>query len=332
MDATAKFLVDEYERQAPLRSPEAAMDRYRRGVDRLTKMIQIGANTKADVVWKNTCDLLIAGRIQLYVLAPRHDSRELIQQKTGNPDSPLRAYFGSDTAVTLKEDNAAVPAPTYDQITYLNEGEEGKVLPGKIAIIDPWRTAETKERVLREELIHEVQHAVSHRQTMSAANLYKEEFTAYAVSGFKGDESPDSNKPVVLSDGTTIAALDNRLQFAIFRHLYNNHPVVNREMNSTASAALDKIIGQKTFWDVVQEFKAPSGINLINSMRIDNLRSALVLKRPTEQGVERARRLLNPEDESAIRSPGMAPEWRKLVEQANLSAAYKAHLTRKLGL
>ena len=69
----------------------------------------------------------------------------------------------------------------------------------------------------------------------------------------------------------------------------------------------------QAFRDKVIEFSQPEGVNLANSVRIDNLYLELSKKRPDEGEVRKLAGELTAEDKTAIQSGGMKDKWLSLI-------------------
>lgn len=290
-------------------------------------MIAEGAQSTGDPVWTNTCQWLLAGKVRLYILSPTHDSAERVQRSTGHSNASGRAYFGMDEAVplgrfTMAESMAAEPAgDDYGKVTIMDTKIEGRPEPGKILIVDPIAARDKTE--VRKRLIHEVQHTVAHLpKKMSAEMVYKAEFDALWVSGEASNKSSDPQWRVTFDDGKRIHQFNNPRQLAIFNYLYNSYDFVAPAWNSPFSG--------KTFQNAVLSHRVPKGINLGNSLRIDNLYDAVNAERPDVTRIEVAFQALSDVDRSAIQD--QAQSWRTALKASKLPLDERARLEAKLNL
>lgn len=326
---TANFLTKEYvvsKRGERPRSFAEAKQRYRNSVNLVIAMVAKGAKSTEDVIWKNTCEWLIACKVGLHVLSPRHDSNQVLEEAGTNPEL-VGAFFGNEWPVPLGSvassavDFDEYPA-NFSKVPWDFRGRE-LAEERKILIIDP---IAHPEREVKKTIIHEVQHAVEHITPSSVQDRYRSEFNAKWISGIHSGESArkPADQPAILDDGKRVSGFNNARQLAIFSDLYEDYDLIAPAWNSLWSG--------KEFQKFVKDYKAPEGINLINSVRIDNLYLLLTSSRPKVEQLESAVAALTLEDQAAIRGPGSALAWLAIIDGATLSSTYRTRMLEKLEL
>ncbi len=221
----------------------------------------------------------VAPKNDLFVLTHTHD---FAARAAEHGHKNEEAYFGDRTQYPSDAADYDARIGEERNIHYAPPGVQGEHLGRKIWVHDPFGM--TVKR-LEEVLIHEVQHDAdrhdkeqgydeSFKSPLESWNRYKTEFRSYWVDGER------DTALLTTVHNPALAPFDNAKQRAIFLHMYGNSPTEvyavwlrpNYDKNTTA-------YGQK-FQDLVHGYKAPEGVNLVNSPRIDNFYLQLGRCRP----------------------------------------------------
>lgn len=300
-----------------------AEKRHRANLTLLDQMLKDGKtqkDSKWGKSWPNACQWLLAGKTTLHALTETHDSAS---RATTLGDASNRAFFGTDATVPTMssynelDESDATNIELVDP-SWLGYREEGT--PSKVVIIDP--VTKGKESV-KETIVHEVQHDADHHGSSDFAG-YQTEFDSYWIDKTFVEESSKSGSAddtMTAADGTVLAGFDNARQQRIFLHLYNSDSYAYVATGWTDA----------TFKAQVLALKAPRGVNLVNSTRIDDLYLELVKSPPDVAEAKKKVKALNGHDRAAIVAKSMIGSWRDLI--ATLPAADdQAYFTKALGL
>ncbi len=301
----------------------AANERHKANLSLLNNMLNTGKSEKDSKwgkSWPNACQWLLAGKTTLHALTETHDS---LARATTLGDASLRAFFGISAVVptvSTYDENDQTKAANVDLVnpTWLGFRQAGS--PSKVVIIDPV----TKSRSLvQETIVHEVQHDADHHGGADFER-YQTEFDAYWIDKTFGDVSSrhgSADDTMAAADGTVMSGFDNARQQRIFIHLYD----------STSYPYVATGWGVAAFKAKVLALRFPTGTNLVNSVRIDDLYLELTKAPPDVAGAKKKLKLLTGHDQAAIASPAMIGAWRTLI--ATLSdPADRTYFTTRLGL
>ncbi len=298
-----------------------ALARHKANLDKLSQLIKTGkteAGTRFGTTWPNACQWLESGKTRLHALTKTHDSVERATHM-GQPDK--HAMFGID-----------VPCPSasvYDKDTkaknqnniYLADpswvGFRAPGNPSKVVIIEPSTHSDDS---VQETIVHEVQHDADHHAKTDdggdAWGRYSTEFRAYWIDGTYRDRSGASGSAksglsVKDHEGKNEVKLDefdNERQQTIFSKLYQSQSYAY-----VAKAWNDGSEGSE-FQTRVLGMPQPQGINLVDSVRIDNLYLELAKSKPDRKRAIALADELNAEDKQAIAGEGMRSKWTSLID------------------
>ena len=282
-----------------------ANDRHKANLDLLSNMLTTGKSEKDSKwgkSWPNACQWLLAGKTTLHALTETHDS---LARATQLGDASLRAFFGIDAVVptvSTYDENDQTKATNIELVnpTWLGYRQAGS--PSKVVIIDP--VTKSKELV-QETIVHEVQHDADHHGGTDFER-YQTEFDAYWIDKTYVEESSKTgtaDDTMTAADGTVLAGFDNARQQRIFRHLYD----------STSYPYVATGWGVAAFKAKVLALTFPKGINLINSVRVDDLYLELTKAPPDIDEAKKKAKKLTGHDRAAIESPAMIGAWRALI-------------------
>ncbi|MBU0552371.1 hypothetical protein KKF91_05840 [Myxococcota bacterium] len=284
-----------------------AREAHREDLKKLDDTIAVGLNehsTKYGEAWPNAAAWLRAGKTKLVALTQTHDGAARAKA-LGKPDKV--AMFGID-AVTPTDSGYAQDNLKDKSNIYCAKPTWGGFRSGggtsTIAIIQP-RTRDASR--LRAIIVHEVQHDADHHGA-SKMERFITEFRAYWVdqSNARHKATSGSADPrLKTKDGVTLSGFDNRRQQAIFKHLWDSgsYDYVKELWKSAADRQR------------VLAFKSPTGTNLVNSPRIDDVYLALSKRRGVE-AVMAAASKLTPSDLKAIAAGEMRAEWEALINKS----------------
>ena len=187
--------------------------------------------------------------------------------------------------------------------------------PSKIAILDP--VTQGQEQV-KETIVHEVQHDADHHQ-LDSWGRFLSEFNSYWIDKTFQDKSAKSgtaDPTLTTGDGMLLTGFENARQQRIFQHLYDEYPYVPTAWT-----------GDPAFKAKVLAQKRPEGINLIDSVRLDDLYLELT-KSPVDYAAAKVKlKQLTDHDRAALQDSSMATPWKKLL--AGLADQKEAAFLRK---
>lgn len=284
---------------------EAAVKKHVAQQQRVATMIKDGlkpvtpaATDTRDMatLFHNSCQWIEAGKASLIVLSRTHDA------STRRPG--VIAYFDLQVKhPATGGDYAETPAAgDDDHIAYVRPDELGGMQSDEFTLLDPARQNDDE---LKSTFVHEVQHSadqtfwgrkpkpppgrvegspgITGGDALVSAGLYnnyQSEFRAYFIGTREGSAqdnlgsstSPAANtRPVTWTNpgGRTFTrrtSFKNARQEKIFWHILNNYPALEVAQTYTQDAA---------YRDMVNTFAQPVGVNLVNSVRIQELSDAL---------------------------------------------------------
>jgi hypothetical protein len=304
---------------------EEAKKRHQENLDHLTKLLDEGSKAKAEdtrfgIAWPNTCGWLKANKTSLHALTETHDATA---RATALGKADKKAMFGIDTAWPTTSEYKESDQSDQTNIYLANPswlGFRRSGSPSKVVIIEP--TKKTDDLV-RETMVHEVQHDADHHGG-DDWDRYVTEFRAYWIDGTYRTYSADAgtaDDTMTAKDGTKLEGFDNARQQKIFSHLYN-------------SASYQYV---KDGWSAGGDFKTkalattkPTGINLTNSSRADDLLLAVNAGKPKEE-LDKLIEALTAEDKTQIASDAAKADWVKAID-AKYAGDDAKHLKTSLGL
>lgn len=278
----------------------AARQKHEDQQKRVAALIQQGLATQPatssvtdlQTLFRNSCEWIVQGRSTMVVLSQTHDS------KTRKPK--FVAYF--DRQVKFPKtggDYAEQPAPDdTDHIQYVPEDWAGGMSAGELSLINP---EDFSDATLKETITHEVQHAADQNafgqagrvegtpglkggdalQSAQKYNNYQSEFRAHwleAPEGSPRDKFKSSrkaalnSKPVTSTDPATQQKLSvatgfkNERQEKIFWYLHDYYPGL---------IIAETYTQDPSYRAMVNAFEQPVGVNLVNSVRIQDLIKAI---------------------------------------------------------
>jgi hypothetical protein len=288
------------------------------------------AELDRSTLFRNSCQWIASGRVTVRVLTATHD---LTTRQPGR-----RAFF--DKAVHYPDVGgaySAVPDASDDaHVLFTAPGWEGGMSRHVLDIINP--VLRTDEE-LKSTIIHEVQHDADETgfgepgasrgapgltgsaqlQSAGKFNNYQTEFRAHWIEtneGSPGDpygssHAPASNsRPVPGPPGggtpaATPTAFANERQEKIFWSLVRNGYGYETDY-----------VGDPAFKQMVDAFERPTGVNLVNSIRVRALIDAVVACSPTQavndplvRAALAAADALDSHDLAFLRSPDAATFW-----------------------
>lgn len=301
----------------------AATERHKANLSLLNNMLATGKSEKDSKwgkSWPNACQWLLAGKTTLHALTETHDS---LARATTLGDASLRAFFGISAVVptvSTYDENDQTKAANIDLVNPSWLGYRQAGAPSKVVIIDPVTKSKS---LVQETIVHEVQHDADHH-TAGDFDRYQTEFDAYWIDKTFGDMSSrkgTADETKTAADGTVMNGFDNARQQRIFIHLYDSasYPYVATGWGVAAFKA--KVIAL-TF---------PTGINLVDSVRIDDLYLELTKAPPDVAEAKKKLKRLTGHDQAAIASPAMVGAWRALIATLT-DAADRTYFTTRLGL
>lgn len=290
---------------------EAAVKAHVAQQDRVARMIKDGLRPvppaptdTRDIatLFHNSCQWIESGRAVLTILSRTHDAT------TRRPG--FIAHF--DRLVKYPAtggDYAETPAAgDDDHISYVPPRELGGMQADEFTLIDPARQNDDE---LKSTFVHEAQHSADQtfwgrkpqpppgrvegspgltggNALVSAGfyNNYQSEFRAYFIGTREGSAqdalgsstSPATNTRRVTWTNprgrtfTLSTSFKNERQEKIFWHILNNYPALEVAQTYTQDVA---------YRNMVNTFAQPAGINLVNSVRIQELSDALKSCKPS---------------------------------------------------
>ncbi len=296
---------------APVRTKETAVRQHMFQQRRVAALIQQGldtvpsaeATTDKDTLFHNSCEWIAAGRSTLIIFSLTHDAT------TRRPGS--LAYFDQQVSYpNVGGDYAEQPSPDDDDhIKYAPPNWLGGMQANEFSLLDPARQSDAE---LKSTFIHEVQHAADQTfwgrnpnpppgrvagspgltgsdALVSAGlyNHYQSEFRSYWLQEPEGSprnrfgssqRAATNTRPVTWTNPSnnqafsSTTSFQNERQERIFWHLFAHYPELQIPQTYTQDAA---------YQNMVDTFAQPSGINLINSVRIQALTDALQQCKPS---------------------------------------------------
>lgn len=284
-----------------LEDHKAAMKReHEKQQERVAGLLQKGlaqkpataSATDPQALFRNSCEWIVQGKSSLVVLTRTHDSETRIPTKLAYFDKQVKfPQTGGD--YQLRRD-----VSDGDHIAYFDPGYEGGMGPDGLSLVDPGSKTDEK---LRTVIVHEVQHAAEQNAGNEAGrvqgspglkgsdalisgqrhNDYQSEFRAFWIENPEGspqDRFGSSRAPA--RNGRAVAWTDpgsqqerkvktefrNARQENIFWYLHDAYPGL--EVAST-------YVTDPGYRAMVNSFENPVGVNLVNSVRIQNLIKAI---------------------------------------------------------
>jgi hypothetical protein len=161
------------------------------------------------------------------------------------------------------------------------------------------------KELVKETLVHEVQHVADHHP-LDSSGRYVSEFNAYWIDKTfqeKSAKSGTADPTLTASDGTVLTGFDNARQQRIFQHLYDGYSYVPTAWS-----------GDAAFKAMVLGYKRPEGVNLIDSVRIDDLYLELTKSPPDIAKAKEKLKKLTGHDKAALQDPSMAEPWKRLLD------------------
>jgi hypothetical protein len=244
-----------------------AKERYYASVRLVFQTIKDGAQSTEDLVWRNTCEWLLAGRVTLFVLSPMDDNLNAVKDLQAQAEyTNLRAYFGGEAEIRLDVDT---PERTgfrnYGKPTLQDPDVRGSYFPGdrKIVLVDPFLHPAELKRTLKVV----VQDAVEPMQASTPAQKFRREMTKRWIAG-DHDGALATYDPEHADKGLRTLGFYSPRQNLIINEILEN----NREMR-------EAWIDQK-FQNAALRVRGPQSINPINSVRIYDLCEVIRLKPP----------------------------------------------------
>lgn len=248
-----------------------------------------GMLASTNVVYRNTAQALspprpgARPRIAVKVFTPTHDAAARATHHSHPGDF---AFFGGN-------DVPPNPAADYDAEVTSARGIVFDMPPDQadgwndagrreMGLMDPARGSDT---YLRDVLLtHEAQHGLDRHEDepgghgnpdtspLAAWNSYKTEFRAYWITN---EYDSHSTRRV-----TAAAPWRSDKQYAIFNHMYTSSTYAYVATHWDADASLPD---GRRFRAAIQDYAVPEGVNLINSIRIDDFYTLLGGCQPTHR-------------------------------------------------
>jgi hypothetical protein len=296
----------------------------------------------------NVSESIRAGRLTLRALTERHDSGAFVTRKKRKPDPKLVGYFAGPTYG--RGDSMSFVAEPADAFRQPDFGPRFIVVNRTPDLRNPERKRSDDGMI--QMLVHEAVHALDVRPGENAPlERYKTEFRAYWMDGHLGPplegSCPEGERPRKCTERTG-ACLDTSYcaelpapgpktprSRAIFDHLYGSPTYDFVKSN------YDK--NSRGFRRAVDQYVIPDGIDLIASIRLDDLRILIDRWNGLSFATlrSRVRAFVHPEGE--IPPHGRLTEeekgqvrgnraWRNLVERKLKVAAARRQLKRDLGI
>ena len=221
-------------------------------------------DTKYGGVWPNTCEWIKEKGFPLVTLVRTHDSAKRAK-KMGKAGK--YAMFSTGERVpnqgTFNKDNLEDER----NISFLSPGTGGwRREDGLIALTEVSRAGGIEG--IREVLVHEVQHDAD-QHLMFPLDRYISELRAYWVDGGQFSQysvESGSAKKGIFAGKHSLDGFDNERQQKIFLHLFRN---------SASYGYMAQVWEAKASRDEVIKTGKPTGINMINSVRLPPLWEAV---------------------------------------------------------
>lgn len=227
---------------------------------------------------QNSAEWIRTKEIKFFVGTQTHDTEVRGPKMLNDPDD--LAYFGAEA----DEDQFQNPHADYDENNMKdfdkciprNKGTEGISGDGYFAILDPIRKNRSKDSI-KETIVHEVQHLADRHNDSDLAgdkdnvneawHAYKSEFRSYWQSG-----TYDQHSPTKEYENTGF----NERQWEIYMQLFLEYGYVEKYKEETVTKSENEADHGKTMNALIASYASPEGVNLKNSLRIENFIDALM--------------------------------------------------------
>jgi hypothetical protein len=295
----AEVLGEKVDERSSTRLKRAAQQQHLDQQKRVADLIRQGLGTAPvsssatdpQTLFRNSCEWIAQGKSTMAILTPIHDAQT---RKPG-----FVAYF--DREVKFPQtggDYAEQPeAGDTDHILYAPPDWAGGMQGGELSLINP---AKFSDAGLKGTIVHEVQHAADQNafgqagrvegtpgvtggdalQSAQRYNDYQSEFRAYWLQAPEGSprdkfgssqQLAQNGKPVVWTDPSAqqksmATGFANARQERIFWYLHDHYP----GLRVAETYATDP-----SYRAMVNAFAHPAGVNLVNSVRVQNLIKAI---------------------------------------------------------
>ncbi len=317
-----------------------ALDRHSEVLNVVHQAVELGRSGKADPdpkraqLIKNSCDWVIDGPSRLNVLTETHDaSRRARKQGAAGSMAMCGVGVARGGRAAYNQNDLTDPSGTM----LMAKGCVGSFKGGVNLVMSQGGNERTRDDILST-IVHETQHdADRHDDALGgdrgpAWNEYATEFRAYWIEGEYSDKSETAltGKPPEAAKGMN--CFDNDRQLAIFDHIYKGYPKFRQGWDTNPEELARK----------VAEMPRPVGINLVNSIRVNDLYTTLAQfvretrKMPwlarirfiKRRVIERKGRsvhamvdALTDDDKKAFGDDGMKEKWTFILEDPALKAA-----------
>jgi hypothetical protein len=256
-------------------TPAEVAQRHRSNVDRVNSLLS-AMSSSGSLVEANTAEFL-RQRARLVVLTPTHDSGSRAIALGGTVHNV--AYVGADHAFPSANAHYDLADPRSPANVHLGP-EPGNVTaesfpdPNTVRVLDPWRHPDAG---IRTTLMHETQHLLDRsadEHITSGSGLaaeawvsYKTEFRARWVSG---EFAHLSDSPLAGENPRRAAIQDDIIAPA------NGLEADAGYRDVTMAYRRDlRLPDGRAFRTAVRDYHHPDSVNMLNSIRIDDLYSAL---------------------------------------------------------
>ena len=254
-----------------------AISRHKQNVAKVKVIIE--GMKSGNTIEKNSAEWVEDGRTGFYVGTMTHDAAKRGKKITGK-DGKL-AYFGSKTPSEKYPSDIATYSTDIDSnanIITANATTVGLNWGTHFNVLDPIKKG-VSDAYIKETIIHEVQHTADRHHdedgysTGGASKAwvrYKTEFRSYWVE--QGTHDSKSTKT-----GTGTGGFDNEKQQSIFNALYGSYDYVktNYDADALVSTSENAAESGKKFKELAKGYSTSEGINLSNSIRVDDFYKAL---------------------------------------------------------
>ncbi|MGH2532458.1 MAG: hypothetical protein ACRDJW_09140 [Thermomicrobiales bacterium] len=227
-----------------------------------------------------------APKIELIILTKTHDApaRAKHHGKTGDV-----AYFGEDQKYPDDSADYDLRITSTRNINFTGATFAGEHQDKKIWLMEPKKHGRAS---VRGTLVHEIQHdADKHEKEPDWAKAYKSpeeswvryktEFRAYWIDG-------DFDRNSVTSGTATDPKFDNAKQEAIYLHLWGDADDDTYAEWLRPNYRTNPTVGGRKFQDLIHGYTHPEGVNLINSVRIDDLYNTLATCKKSDRHLTRS--------------------------------------------
>ncbi len=253
---------------------ESALERHQQNTNMVSDVLKEMKNS-SKAIEMNTAEWFTSNAMPFYVATKTHDSPERAKNLMKNDD--YFAYFGEvDSGKTFPNPSAtyADDVKDYNGCNMIPKSTNARVVHGNLSIYDPIARGQSKNAI-KELLIHEVQHLADQHEEEeihdSPDNVddawtgYKTEFRSYWVSGKYDHLSETSPGNFKMSPK----------QSAIYTHIFTAYPYVQQFLKDVVTKSANGDDNGKTLMSLIYNYQKPEGVNLENSLRIENLNNAL---------------------------------------------------------